>query len=109
MGREKVFNSLNEESNYIFLKRKWIIVNDQSNANDDAGNEIINNTEILKSDLLCYNNVSILVRGDITVVPGPPTQLAFKNCAPFTKCITKIDGTTIVDGEDLDWSYRCTI
>ena len=30
------------------------------------------------------------------------TQVVFKNCAPFTKCITKIDGTTIDDVEDLD-------
>ena len=29
------------------------------------------------------------------------TQAAFKNCAPFTKCTTKIDGTTIDDAEDL--------
>ena len=29
-------------------------------------------------------------------------QVAFKNCAPFTKCIAKIDGTTIDDVEDLD-------
>ena len=25
-----------------------------------------------------------------------------KNCAPFTICITRIDGTTIDDAEDLD-------
>ena len=31
-----------------------------------------------------------------------PSSVAFKNCAPFTKCITKIDGTTIDDAEDLD-------
>ena len=30
------------------------------------------------------------------------TQVAFKNCAPFNKCTTKIDGTTIVDAEDSD-------
>ena len=30
-------------------------------------------------------------------------NVAFKNCAPFTKCITKIDGTTIDDAEDLDF------
>ena len=29
------------------------------------------------------------------------TQVAFKNCAPFTKCFTKIDETTIDDAEDL--------
>ena len=28
-------------------------------------------------------------------------QVSFKNCAPFTKCIAKIDGTTIDDAEDL--------
>ena len=28
--------------------------------------------------------------------------MAFKNCAPFTKCITKIDGVTIDDVEYLD-------
>ena len=28
------------------------------------------------------------------------TQVAFKNCAPFTKCITKVDETTIDDAED---------
>ena len=26
----------------------------------------------------------------------------FKNCAPFTKCITTIDVTTIDDAKDLD-------
>ena len=30
------------------------------------------------------------------------TQVAFKNFAPFTKCITKIDGTTKDDAKDLD-------
>ena len=30
------------------------------------------------------------------------TQVAFKNCALFTKCITKVDGATIDDDEDLD-------
>ena len=30
------------------------------------------------------------------------TQVAFKNCAPFINCITKIDGITISDVKDLD-------
>ena len=30
------------------------------------------------------------------------SQAAFKKCAPFTKCIPKINGTTIDDAEDLD-------
>ena len=40
------------------------------------------------------------MRGDITVRAASETQVAFKNCAPFTKCITKIDDTTIDDAED---------
>ena len=67
----------------------------------DEGNEVIYNTEVLKSNLCDYNDAYILVRGDITVTAAT-TQVAFKNCAPFTKCITKIDGTTIDDAEDLD-------
>ena len=44
----------------------------------------------------------MLVRGDITSYRCYlPAQKAFKNCAPFTKCITKIDGTIIYDSEDL--------
>ena len=42
------------------------------------------------------------MKGDITVIAAPTTQASFKNCAPFTKCITQIDGTTIDDVEDLD-------
>ena len=37
-----------------------------------------------------------------TVTAAPATQVAFKNCAPFIKCITTIDETTIDDAEDLD-------
>ena len=47
--------------------------------------------------------------GDITIIGHNVTQVAFKNCAPFSKCITMIDGTTIDDAEDLDWLCRCII
>ena len=51
MGHQEILNLLNEASNSKFLTRKWNIVNDQSNANYDVGNEIIYNTEVLKSHL----------------------------------------------------------
>ena len=38
----------------------------------------------------------------ILLLSAPATQVAFQNCASFTKCITKIDETTIDDAEDLD-------
>ena len=102
MEHQKILNLLNEANDSKFVPRKWNIVNDQSNANYDAGNEIVYNTEDLKSNLCNYNDAYILVRGDITVIAAPETQVAFKNCAPFIKCITKFDVTTIDDAEDLD-------
>ena len=38
----------------------------------------------------------------MTITAAPETQVSFRNCAPFTKCITKVDRKTINDAEDLD-------
>ena len=57
---------------------------------------------MLKSNLCDYKDAYILVRSDIAIIGHNVTQVAFKNCSPFIKCITKIDGTTIDDAEDLD-------
>ena len=97
-------NFLDEASNSKFVTRNQNIANGQSNANYDAGNEIIYNKEVLKSNLCNYSNAYILVRGDISFIINNGTQVAFKNCALFTKCITKIDRTTIDDAEDLDFA-----
>ena len=101
MEHHKILNLLNEANDSKFVKKKWSIVKDQSNANYKVGNEIIYNTEVLKSNLCDYDAYN-LVRGNITIIGHQATQAAFKNCTPFTKCITKIDRTTIDDAEDLD-------
>ena len=91
-----------EHSDSKFVTRNWNISNDNSKANNDAENEITYNTEVLKANLRDYNDAYILVRGDNTITTAPTRQVAFKNCAPLTKCITKVDGTKIDDAEDLD-------
>ena len=58
--------------------------------------------EVLKSNLCDNNGAWILVSVDITVVASPAIQVAFKNCVPVAKCITKIYGTSIDDAADLD-------
>ena len=58
--------------------------------------------KVLKSNLCDYNNAYILVGGNSTIIGHQVTQVTFRNCAPFSKCIAKIDGTTIDDAEDLD-------
>ena len=55
---------------------KLSIVHDQSNENYDAGQEIIYNTEVLKSNLCDYNDAYILVKLDITVIEAPATQVS---------------------------------
>ena len=54
----------------------------------------------MKSDLCDYNDAYILVRGDVTIIGHQVTQVAFKNCAPFTKYIT-LDGTAMDDADYL--------
>ena len=56
-----MLNLFNESSNSKFVK-KWNIVNDQSSANYSAGNEIIQNREVLRSTLCDYNDAYILVK-----------------------------------------------
>ena len=84
------------------MTRKCYIVNDQSIANYDAENEIIYNIDVLKSNLCRFNDAYIVVTGNITIVNDNRTQVAFKNCVQFTRCIAKIDRTRLDDAEDLD-------
>ena len=93
---------MNEANDSKFVTSKWNIVSDDSKTNYNVGNEITFNTEVLKYNLCGYSDAYILVSGDITVTAAPEIQVAFKNRAPFTKCITKVDGTTIDVAKDLD-------
>ena len=101
MEHQKISNLLNEASKSTFVTRKWFTVNDLSNANYNVGNEIIYSREVLKSNLCYFSDTYVLIRGNITAAAAHTTQVAFKNYAPFTKCITKIDETTVDDAEYL--------
>ena len=61
---------------------------------------------MLRSDLCDYSDAYIVVKGTITVTdPNKANydkKLAFKNNAPFTSCISKINNTLIDNAEDLD-------
>ena len=53
---------------------------------------------------LCdYSDPYILVTGNITVTGGnADTKVAFKNCAPFTRCISHINAEHVETDENLD-------
>ena len=56
MEYRKTLTLLNEASDSKFATGKWNTGKDQSNANYDAGNEIIYKTELFKSNLCDYND-----------------------------------------------------
>ena len=89
-----------------FVTKKWIQVYDQSGGNCNVNREIRIKTSMLRSDLCNFNDLYIVVKGDITV--GAPNNakedkaVAFKNNAPFINCVSKINGIKVDNAEDLD-------
>ena len=68
---------------------------------------------MLRSNLCNYADASILVKATITITGAGADDAAkqldkrnkgviFKNCAPFIKCITRINGTDIDNTRDID-------
>ena len=57
-----------------------------------------------KSPNLCdYSDAYILVTGNITATGGNAnTKVAFKNCAPFTRCVAHINDEHVETAENLD-------
>ena len=59
--------------------------------------------EVTKSNFCDYWDTYILVTGDITPTDGDAdTRVAFKNCAPFTKCISQINDEHVDGANNLD-------
>ena len=48
-------------------------------------------TETIKSSLCDYSDAFILVTGNITIAVNNDTDVALKNCPPFSTCTTKIN------------------
>ena len=92
-----------------FLTKEWIEVHDQSGHSNDRykpGKQIRFITSMLKSDLCDYSDAYIVVKGTIKVtepnVASHDKKLAFRNNAPFIRCILKINNTLINNAEDID-------
>ena len=95
METQKIASLLGDPDNESskFATRKWYVINDQNNTNYAEGNEngttIKFETQVIKSNLCDYSDAYIFVIGNITATGGDAnTRVAFKNCAPFTKCVT---------------------
>ena len=109
METQKIVNLLDDADNESskFATRKLYIINDQNNGQYGRGNEndsTINfETKVIKSNLCDYSDTYILVTGDIKVENvAADTNVAFKNCAPFTRCVTHINDQHVETAENLD-------
>ena len=103
-------NALNQPSK--FRTRNWLKINDKSRGTY-TGNEIKFKTTMLKSNLRNYADAYTLVKGKITITgAGAAAALrltderekgvTFKNCAPFTKCISRINNADIDTAQGID-------
>ena len=102
METQKI-DSDNESSR--FATRKWYIINDQNNGQNGRGNEndstIKFETKLIKPNLCDYSDAYILVTGEIKVTAvAAAINVAFKNCDPFTRCVTHINDEHIETAEN---------
>ena len=91
-------NTLNQPSK--FRLRNWIEINDESRGAYNVHCQIKFKTTMLKSSLCDCSDAYILVKGTISInntaaqgaaANNTNKKVIFKNCAPFTNCISEIN------------------
>ena len=108
MEYQKVANLLDSASNKPskFRKRNWVEINDDIRGGCSPKKQIRFKTARLRSSLCDYSDAYILVKGNISVnntaAAGAAKKVLFKNCAPFTNCISKINNNQIDNAEYID-------
>ena len=72
----------------------------RGNENDST---IKSETKVIKPNLCDYSDAYIIVTGGINVADvAAKTNVAFKNCALFTRCVTHINNEHVETAENLD-------
>ena len=109
METQKIVNLLNGSDNESskFGTKKWYIINDKNNRQYGMGIEndstVKFETVKFKSNLFDYSDAYILLTGDIKVPDvAANTNVAFKNYAPFARCVTHINDEHVETAKNLD-------
>ena len=110
MEYQKTANFIDWESTSEPSKLKtknWVEINDEFRGTYNVNSQIKFKTTILKSSLCDYSDAYILVKGTITVkntvaANNTNKKVIFKNCAPFTICISEINNTQVDNAKDID-------
>ena len=112
MEYQKIINLQDDTTNQPskFRTRNWVEINNESKGKYDNSN-IRFKTSMTRSNLCDYHDAYILVKGTITVpnteaagaaVNNTNKKVIFKNCVPFTNCITEINNIQVHDAQDID-------
>ena len=113
MEYQKIPNLLDNASNKPskFSTRNWIEINDDIRGAYSPKKQIRFKTAMLRFSLCDYSDAYILVKGNKSVNNTDATgadannsnkKVIFKNCAPFTNCVSKINNTQIDNAEYID-------
>ena len=112
MKTQKIMNLLNDSSNEKskFATKKWHVIDSQTTKGKyKQGDTIKFETETTKSSLCDYSDAFILVIGNITVNADNNTDVAFKHCALFSTCKTKINDVFVDEANHIYITMLCTI
>ena len=114
MEYQKIANLLDNKSNQPskLKTRNWVEINDDSRGTY-SDSDIKFKSTMLKSHSCDYADAYIFVKGTIKITGHGDNNAArqadergkeviFKNCTPFTKCISRTNGTDIDNARDID-------
>ena len=111
MKYQKLPNLIDDASNQLskFRTKYWVEINDESRRTYNS--KIKFKTTMLKSSLCDYSDAYILVKGTVAVnntaaadanANNTNKQVVFKNCDPFTNCISEISNRQVDNAKDID-------
>ena len=103
MEYQKIINLLDNTPNQPskFRTKNWVEINDDYFGTYNSSRQIKFKTMMFKTNLCDYSDTYILVKRTITVTLVPPSaanpnnnkEVVFKNCGPFTDCLSQISNT----------------
>ena len=109
METQKIVNLLRDADNESskFPTRRWYVIKGQNNTDygeeRESGTTVKFGTKFIKSNLCDDSDAYILVTANIKATGGNAnTRVVFKNCAPFTKCITHTNNEHVEGAENLN-------
>ena len=114
MEYQKIANLIDDDASNQpskFRTRNLFEINDESRGAYNLNSQIKFKTTMLKSSLCDYGDAYILVKGTISVnntaahsaaANNTNKKVIFKNCAPFTNCISEVNNTQIDNAKDID-------